>query len=380
MPLRANAGLASLGFMLNGAGFILGAAEARRLLAADPAHAEIIRPYRNGKDLAAAPARRVAHRLRAARRGRGAGVPGPVRHRARPRQAGPRRERAAAYAALLVAVRRSRGPDSARRCRAPALHRDRRDGEAPLLRLPRRGSRARPHADRLASDDPFVLGVLSSAAPTWALAAGAAASRHAGLQQGRCFDAVPFPDPPPAARRDRGRGGAHSTRTGGRRRARPDAYDDAMYNVVEKLRAGAALTATERAVHDLAACGMLRDLHDDLDRLVAEAYGWAWPEPPALVLERLVALHDGAEEEQAGTVRWLRPGVPGAAVRAAEGDAPVLDLAASGEAADGAGAAARPWPGDAIGQISAVRALAAATPVTVTEAVRQFAGAPDGTS
>ncbi|MEJ7812008.1 MAG: hypothetical protein WKG32_16465 [Gemmatimonadaceae bacterium] len=47
-----------------------------------------------------------------------------------------------------------------------------------------------------------------------------------------------------------------------------------MYNVVEKLRSGDALTAKEKAVHELAACGVLRDLHDELDRLVAGAYGW----------------------------------------------------------------------------------------------------------
>ena len=84
-----------------------------------------------------------------------------------------------------------------------------------------------------------------------------------------------------------------------------------MYNVVEKLRSGEALTEKERRIHEVAACGVLRDLHDELDRLVADAYGWPWPMETEEILARLVALHDErAEEEKRGpapVVRWLRP-------------------------------------------------------------------------
>jgi hypothetical protein len=72
-------------------------------------------------------------------------------------------------------------------------------------------------------------------------------------------------------------------------------------------------------------------LHDALDQAVAKAYGWSWPEPPALVLERLVVLHDQRvrEEEDAG-IRWLRPDDQPA--RAAVGDVvgavPAFDLVA----------------------------------------------------
>ncbi len=54
--------------------------------------------------------------------------------------------------------------------------------------------------------------------------------------------------------------------------------------------------------------GVLRQIHDDLDAAVAEAYGWpAYLEDEA-ILERLVALnHERAAEERAGKVRWLRP-------------------------------------------------------------------------
>jgi hypothetical protein len=81
-----------------------------------------------------------------------------------------------------------------------------------------------------------------------------------------------------------------------------------MYIVVKKLRTGEPLTPKERKVHEVAACGVLRDLHDELDRLVADAYGWPWPMETAEILARVVALHDErVEEERRGVVRWLRP-------------------------------------------------------------------------
>ncbi len=148
-----------------------------------------------------------------------------------------------------------------------------------------------------------------------------------------------------------------------------------MYNVVDRLRAGTALSKAEREVHQLAACGTLRDLHDELDRAVAEAYGWAWPETQAVILDRLVALHDQrVEEERRGIVRWLRPEyqVP------RFGKQTETPGAGAGEAEKGEEAkavATVPWPGDAIGQITALCALVASGPVTVEEAVGRFSGA-----
>lgn len=46
-----------------------------------------------------------------------------------------------------------------------------------------------------------------------------------------------------------------------------------MYNVVDKLRAGTEHVKPEREAHQVAVRGTLRDLHDELDRLVGEAYG-----------------------------------------------------------------------------------------------------------
>ena len=53
---------------------------------------------------------------------------------------------------------------------------------------------------------------------------------------------------------------------------------------------------------------MLRQLHDELDAAVADAYGWPADLPDEEILARLVALNaERAAEEAAGPVRWLRP-------------------------------------------------------------------------
>src|SRR3546814_7156800 len=81
-----------------------------------------------------------------------------------------------------------------------------------------------------------------------------------------------------------------------------------LYNVLEKVRAGAALTDAEKDVYEAGLVGVLRQIHADLDAAVAEAYGWPADLADEEILERLVALnHARAAEERAGRVRWLRP-------------------------------------------------------------------------
>jgi hypothetical protein len=81
-----------------------------------------------------------------------------------------------------------------------------------------------------------------------------------------------------------------------------------MYNVLEKVREGAELSATDKDVYDAGLVGVLRQIHDDLDIAVADAYGWPVDLNDEAILVRLVSLNQQrAAEESDGKVRWLRP-------------------------------------------------------------------------
>jgi hypothetical protein len=78
--------------------------------------------------------------------------------------------------------------------------------------------------------------------------------------------------------------------------------------VLAKLRSGEPFTAAERGIHDRGLVGVLRRLHDDLDRAVFAAYGWPADLGEDDLLVRLVALNrERAEEEWRGKIRWLPP-------------------------------------------------------------------------
>ena len=81
-----------------------------------------------------------------------------------------------------------------------------------------------------------------------------------------------------------------------------------LYNLRDKLRSGAALSPADQDRARAARAGIVNRLHEQLDEAVAAAYGWPADLPPSEIVARLVALNaERAAEEQAGTVRWLRP-------------------------------------------------------------------------
>ena len=379
VPLRANSRLSSRGFTLVGRGFVLDASEAARLRAIGPEIAACVRPYRNGQDIA--------------QRARGAFVI----------DLGLRSDDEARLLPVLYDILRARVYDE-RQANSRRSYREQwwrfgeprkewRDSSASLqtfLATPYVAKHryfVRLFADvapdeklvAIASSESWVLGVLSSTIhAAWAAAAGTrlGVGNDLTYNNSRCFDAFPFPNATLSQRNAIGdlaeRIDAH------RMRALRDerVTMTTLYNVIAKLRAGEHLTAKERTVHEVAACGVLADLHDALDRAVAEAYGWSWPEPTALILERLVALHDRrGEEEAAGTVRWLRPEyqakVYDAGVDAA---APTLELPEVPNASRDA-VETLAWPGDAVGQITVLRSMAALTPLSIEDAVRRLTGA-----
>jgi hypothetical protein len=124
-----------------------------------------------------------------------------------------------------------------------------------------------------------------------------------------CFDPFPFPDPTAdqriaiadlAEELDATRKAAIAEH--------PRLTMTGLYNLVEKLRTGAALTPAEETDARDARARIVLHLHEQLDRAVAEAYGWPHDLAPAEIVARLVALNaERAAEEAAGHVRWLRP-------------------------------------------------------------------------
>jgi hypothetical protein len=121
---------------------------------------------------------------------------------------------------------------------------------------------------------------------------------------------------------------------------------------------------------------VLRQIHDDLDAAVAEAYGWPADLPDEEILRRLVALNaQRAEEEKRGLIRWLRPEFqnPGGA-SASQG---TLELAAQRKTDPAKKAAKRPWPKTLAEQAQAVRgALGSGIgPTTAGELAKRFTSA-----
>jgi hypothetical protein len=107
----------------------------------------------------------------------------------------------------------------------------------------------------------------------------------------------------------------------------------------------------DKDIYDQGLIGILRDLHDQIDAAVADAYGWPVDLSDEEILLLVVALNkERAEEEARGLIRWLRP----------EYQNPTGQQAAKGKTADmDLGVVAKiekaPWPKTMPEQIAAVR-------------------------
>ncbi len=204
--------------------------------------------------------------------------------------------------------------------------------------------------------DAFVLGVLSSCFHiSWALATGGrlGVGNDPRYNKSRCFDTFPFPDPPEPLKariRDLGeRLDAHRKR---QQALHPGLTLTEIYNVLEALRAGRALSDKERVIHEQGLVSVLKEIHDQLDAAVAEAYGWPADLADAAILERLVALNrERAAEEAEGKVRWLRPEFQNPAGTTQPTQTAISLVQAIAEA----GATRRPWPTALPEQVKAVQ-------------------------
>lgn len=214
----------------------------------------------------------------------------------------------------------------------------------------------------IASADAYHLGVLSSRIHVcWALAAGGTLEDRPRYNKTRCFDAFPFPDCT-EAQKQRIRGVAERLDAHRKRRQElvPELTLTEMYNVLDKLRAGEELTGEERAIYDAGVVGLLRQIHNELDAAVFDAYGWPADLADEDILSSVVSLNaQRSAEERAGVVRWLRP----------EYQAPnelLVQAAFAGMAPVASPAPARrkqPWPSGLPEQVRAIKDALRATPM-----------------
>ena len=260
----------------------------------------------------------------------------------------------------------------------------------------------------IALADGASLGILSSTVhECWALATGAFLEDRPNYNHSECFDKFPFPIVENEAH-ERIATLAEQLDTHRKRQqaAHPDLTLTGMYNVLDKLRSGEPLTAKDRVIHEHGLVSVLRQLHDELDAAVLDAYGWSDLLPllrvahgnessaegqtrddakrafGEAILERLVALNaERAAEEARGHIRWLRPEFQNPQARAADAPAPeqaTLDTTTADEddtaPATPAASKPQPWPKDTVEQVRAVADVlaASAVPLSIDEIGNRF--------
>jgi hypothetical protein len=172
-------------------------------------------------------------------------------------------------------------------------------------------------ADRLIAfglDDAFYLAVLSSSPHLiWALKTGGFLEDRPNYNHSDCFGKFPFPDATLEQKEKIRQLGERLDRHRKQVQAQhPEITITGMYNLLEKLRKGEDFTDKDREYNNKALVSTLKQIHDELDNAVLEAYGWEdlkqLEDITEIILDRLVTLNaQRAEEERNGHIRWLRP-------------------------------------------------------------------------
>lgn len=397
LRLQSNSGVSQRGLELGNSGFILNEKESHQLNA--PA---IIRQYRNGRDLTDRP--------------RGAfvidtfGIDSDELRQSAP----------AIYQWLLDRVKPERDVNRDQRLRERWwLHRRLREDLRRMIKgLPRYIATVETAKHRvfqfldadiapdnklvcLALNEAFMLGVLSSRLHVaWTLATGSTLEDRPVYVKTTCFETFPFPIAV-QAQQERIRDIAEQIDSHRKRQQAEHASLTltGMYNVMEKLRSGDTLTAKEKTIHEQGLVSVLRELHDQLDRAVFEAYGWgdladklvglpgattplpykpeAQAEAEEELLLRLVALNaQRLAEETRGQVRWLRPAYqnPTEAAQAHQ-----TEIEVAGEEADTTtttATAKQTWPKNMREQVAAVRTALQVQPMSAEAIAGQFKRSP----
>jgi hypothetical protein len=314
VPLRANEGLSSRGFSLHGSGFIVSPTETTKLgLGRIDGLQNHLKPYINGRDLAAKPRRAFVLDLFGLSqdevRQRYPEVFQRILEKVKPgRDVNPRPayrenwwifgEPRATFRPALIGLSKYIATIETSRHRFFVFLDG---GVAPDNKLV-----------AVASDDSLTLGVLSSHVHcVWALAAGGwlGVGNDPVYVKSKCFDPFPFPVATEAQTGHiRELAGALDDHRKARQAEHPELTLTGMYNVLEKLRRGEELSDKDKATDEKGLVSVLKKIHDDLDAAVLDAYGWPRDLIDEQIVERLVQLNaERATEEKKGLVRWLRP-------------------------------------------------------------------------
>lgn len=380
-PMEANQGISTTGVIFLGDGFILSAAEYELLASTDPRLDKVVKPYASGRDInGRATGRRIID------------FDGLTESQART-------QHPAAFQRVLELVKplRQTNREAYRRENWWLFARRNTDLRGFLGGLDRYIATSLTSKHRIFSflagevlpdqtlvavgtGDAALLSIMSSRIHVaWSLRMGGwlGVGNDSRYLKIRCFDPFPFPDPDEAKRtRLRVLGEELDATRKTVQAEHPDLTLTGLYNVLEKVRAGAELTPAEADVKSRGRVLILKDLHDQIDRATADAYGWPHDLTDEQILEKLVALNaDRAAEEAAGHVRWLRPDyqIPRFAKGAVSAKTGELDLGAQVVSIDKGLPA---FPKDKGEQVMAIRAVlqAANRPMDAAAVSRAFKG------
>ena len=379
--LKANIDLSYRGVTLIGGGFILDENEVDALVAGNPDQRNFIKPYVNGRDLVSKSRNALVIDLFGmSEREAQARAPSLFQHLSntvRPFRTQSKRQTYAEnwwfFAEARSEMRKAlRNLDTYIATTQTAKHRT--FQFVPASTLPDQ------QVIVVALSDAYYLGVMSCRFHViWANVAGGTLEDRPRYNNSQCFDPFPFPADVPESLKDRIRAEAEALDT--LRKRVLAAHDDLtltkLYNVLEALKAGRALTDAERDVHDRGLVTLIRQHHDAIDALVAQAYGWGaeWERgdlTDEVILTRLVALNKArAAEEAKGLIRWLRP-----EFQAPDYAVPVSGTLDLGEAAPVLPDNVIPWPASLPEQVSAVQAVLSTAPAPLAphDVARAFKG------
>ena len=340
--LLSNKGLGIKGFELGSQGFLISAAEGHSWISADSTLKSVLYPYMNGRDLIAGKVERYVIDFNGHDEKSASNFPKPFNHilsHVLPTRVQNREDRTAkkwwlfrrSGAELRSATKELKRFIATTRT---AKHRVFQFVTSPL--------RAESKIVVIASNSSEHLCNLSSVIHCfWSLRAGAFLENRPNYNHIECFDPFPFPDlddQPDLKETLRTLGEQLDAHRKARQAEHPELTLTGIYNVLEKLRKEEPLTDKDKVIHDQGLVTLLKQIHDDIDDAVVEAYrrsgfqplsdyldntaksqdGTSTPLADRLargdealeqaILQSLVDLnHERAAEEAQGKIRYLRP-------------------------------------------------------------------------